>query len=55
MRNVCKLLPNSVCQDFTIEEVEADLAIMIRAGLDRYNLTDLRRLWDPMTVDHFIV
>ena len=48
VRHKCKLLPNSGHKDFTIEVVEAGLAIMIPAGLDRDNFTDLRRLWDPL-------
>ena len=48
VRHECALPPNYVYKDFTSEEVEAGLAIMIRAGLDRDNFTDLRRLWDPI-------
>ena len=48
VRHQYGLLPNSVYKDFTIEKVEAGIAIMIRAGLDRDNFTDLRRLWDPI-------
>ena len=48
VRHECKLLPNSGYKDFTIETVEAVLAIMVRAGLDRDNFTDLRQLWDPL-------
>ena len=48
VRHECKLSPNSVYKNFTSHEVEADLAIMIRAGLDRDNFTDLHRLWDPV-------
>ena len=40
----CKLLPNTVYKDFTIEAVEAGLAIMIPAGSHRENFTDLRRV-----------
>ena len=42
------LLPNSIYKDFTIEEVEAGITIMICAGLDKDNFTDSRRLWDPI-------
>ena len=48
VRHECALPPNYVYKDFTSEEVEAGLAIMIRAGLDRDNFTDLRHLWDPI-------
>ena len=48
MRHECKLSPNSVYKNFTSQEVEAGLAIMIRAGLNRGNFADLRRLWDPI-------
>ena len=48
VRRECRLSPNSVYKNFTSYEVEAGLAIMIRAGLDRDNFTDLLRLWDPV-------
>ena len=48
MRHECKLSPISVYKNFTSHEVEAVLAVMIRAGLDRDNFTDLHRLWDPI-------
>ena len=48
VRHECKLSPNSVYKNFTSHEVEAGLAIMIRAGLDRDNFTDLHHLWDPV-------
>ena len=48
VRHECKLSPNSVYKNFTSHEVEAGFAIMIRAGLDRDNFTDLHRLWDPV-------
>ena len=48
VRHECKLSLNSVYKNFTAQEVEACLAIMIRAGLDRDNFTDLHRLWDPI-------
>ena len=48
VRHECKLSPNSVYKNFTSQEVETGLAIMIRAGLDRNNFTDLHRLWDPI-------
>ena len=44
VRHECKLSPNSVYKNFTSQEVEAGLAIIIRAGLDRDNFTDLDRL-----------
>ena len=44
----CKLSPNSVYKNFTSQEVEAGLAIMIRTGLDRDNFTNLHSLWDPI-------
>ena len=49
-RHECKLLPNSVYKNFTSHEVEAGLAIMIRAGLDRDNFTNLHRLLNPTVV-----
>lgn len=39
---------NSVTKDFTHIELEAGLAIIIRAGLDRDNMSDLRNLWNPI-------
>ena len=48
VRHECKLSPNSVYKNFTSQEVEAGLAIMVRAGMDRDNFTDLHRLWDPI-------
>ena len=45
-RHECKLLPKSVYKDFTSQKVETGLAITIRTGLDRDNVTDLHRLWD---------
>ena len=48
MRYECKLSSISVYINFTSHEVEAVLAVMIRAGLDRDNFTDLHRLWDPI-------
>ena len=42
-----------VYKDFTIEEVKAGIAIMIRAGLDRDNFMDLRGLWDPIDTRPF--
>ena len=54
VRHQYGLLPNSVYKDFTIEEVETGIAIMIRAGLDRDNFTDLRRFWDFIDSRHFI-
>ena len=48
VRHECKLSPNSVNKNFTSHEVEAGLAIIIRAGLDRDNFADLHRLWDPV-------
>ena len=48
VRHECKLSLNSVYKNFTSQEVEAGLAIMIRAGLDRDNFADLHRLWDPI-------
>ena len=44
VRHECKLSPNSVYKNFTSQEVGAGLAIMIRAGLDKDNFTDLHRL-----------
>ena len=44
VRHECKLSPNCVYKNFTSQEVEAGLAIIIRAGLDRDNFTDLHRL-----------
>ena len=32
---------------FSIEELKASIAIMLRAGCDRDNFTDLRDLWKP--------
>ena len=46
VRHECKLLPNSVHKNFTIEEVETGLAIVIRAGLDRGGIL--------LIVGHFI-
>ena len=40
VRHKCKLLPNPVNKNFTSREVEAALAIIIRAGLDRDNFID---------------
>ena len=48
VRHQYGLLPNLVYKNFTIKEVEAGIAIMICAGLDRDNFTGLRRLWDPI-------
>ena len=48
VRHECKLSSNSVYKNFTSHEVETGLVIMIRAGLDRDNFTDLHRLWDPV-------
>ena len=48
VRHECKLSPKSVYKNFTSEEVEAGLAIMIRAGLDRDNFIVLHRLWDTI-------
>ena len=48
MRCEYNLLPNSVYKNFTSQEVEAGFAIMIRAGYDRDNFTDLPRLWDSI-------
>ena len=48
MRHECKLSPNSVYKNFISQEVEAGFAIMIRAGLDRDNFTNLNNLWDPI-------
>ena len=48
MRHEGKLSPNSVCKNFTSQEVKAGLAIMIRAALDRDNFTNLHSLWDPI-------
>ena len=50
MRHECKLSPNSVYKNFTSHEVEAGLALMIRARLERDNFTNLHRLWHP--IDH---
>ena len=44
VRHECKLSPNSVYKNFISHEVEAGIAIMIRAGLDRDNFTDIHRL-----------
>ena len=46
MTHECKLSPNSVNKNFTSQEVEVGLAIMIRADLDRDNFTDLHCLWN---------
>ena len=48
VRRKYNLLPNSVYKNLTSQEVEAGLAIMIRAGYDRDNFTDLSRLWDSI-------
>ena len=48
MKHECILSPNFVYKNFTSQEVEAGLAIMIRAGLDRDNFTNLHRLWNPI-------
>ena len=48
VRHECKLSPNSVYKNFTSQEFEAGLAIMIRAGLDRDNFIVLHRLWDTI-------
>ena len=48
VRHECKLSPNSIYKNFSSQEVEAGFAIMIRAGLDRDNFTDLHSLWDPI-------
>ena len=48
VRHECKLSLNSVYKNFTSQEVEAGLAIMIRAGLDGDNFTDLHRLCTPI-------
>ena len=32
---------------FSIEELKASIVIMLRAGCDRNNFTDLRDLWKP--------
>ena len=53
VRHECKLSLNSVYKNFTSQEVEAGLAIMIRAGLDRDNFTDLHCLWDPIDIRPF--
>ena len=45
VRHQYGLLPNSVYKNFTIEKVEAGIAIMIRSGLDRDNFTNLRHLF----------
>ena len=44
VRHQYGLLPNLVYKDFNIEEVEVGIVIMICAGLDRDNFTDLRCL-----------
>ena len=48
VRREYNLLPNSVYKNFTSQQVEAGLAIMIRAGYDRDNFTDPPRLWDSV-------
>ena len=48
VRHECKLSPKSVYKNFTSQEGEAGLAIMIRAGLDRGNFIVLHRLWDTI-------
>ena len=48
VRHECKLSPDYVYKNFTPHEVEAGLAIMIRAGLYRDSFTDLHRLSDPV-------
>ena len=48
VRREYNLLPYSVYKNFTSQQVEAGLAIMIRAGYDRDNFTDLPRLWNSI-------
>ena len=48
VRHECKLSPNSVYKNFISQEVEAGLAIMVRAGLDRDNFRDLQLVWDAI-------
>ena len=48
VRREYNLLPNSVYKNFTSQEVEASLAIMIRARYNRDNFTDLPHLWDSI-------
>jgi hypothetical protein len=37
----------SVTKDFNIDEFQALYGVLLRAGLDRDNMTALERLWDP--------
>ena len=46
VRHECELSPNSIYKNFTSHKVEASLAIMIRASLDRDNFTNFHCLWD---------
>jgi hypothetical protein len=46
VRRESHLLINSVTKEFTHDEIEAGIAIILRAGLDRDNFTSLQRLWD---------
>ena len=38
---------------FLIEKLKANIAIMLRAGCDRDNFTDLRDLWKPSDITPF--
>ena len=46
VRRECRLPVNSVTKEFTEIELEAGIAIILRAGLDRDNFTSLESLWD---------
>ena len=48
VRHERKLSPNFFYKNFTSQEVEACLAVMICAGLERDNFTDLHCLWYPI-------
>ena len=54
VRHECKLSPNFVYKNFTSQEVEAGLAIMVRAGLDRDNLETYNWCGMLLTGDYFI-
>ena len=50
------LLLNSIHEDFTVEEVEAVIALMIRPALDRNNFTYIYLVCGSLlTAGHFIV
>ena len=54
VRHEHDLLPNSIYEDFTVEEVEAVIAIMIRSGLDRVTSPIYLVCRILMTAGHFI-